>query len=151
MMTGIDATVVTYRTTPELITGVLRGDIDVAFDYYAAYKGPLTDEKIRIIASADETRNPLLPNVPTAKESGLPDYVVTSWNALSAPAGVPPDILTVLNRDIVAALADADLRQKAREIGLNAQGSTPAAMSERMARDIRRWADVIERAGIPRQ
>ena len=85
LMTGIDATVVTYRTTPDLITGVLRGDIDLAFDYYAAFKGPLSDNKIRIVASADDERNPLLPNVPTAKESGLPDYVVTSWNALSAP------------------------------------------------------------------
>src|SRR5262245_51389465 len=68
-LTGIDATIVTYRTTPDLITGVLRGDIDLAFDYYAAFKGPLADDKIRIVASADDERNPLLPNVPTVKES----------------------------------------------------------------------------------
>src|SRR5262245_1076899 len=150
-LTGIDATIVTYRTTPDLITGVLRGDIDLAFDYYAALRGPLSDKKIRIVASADEERNPLLPDVPTVKESGLPDYVVTSWNALSAPRGLPNDILTVLNRDIVAALADPDLRKKAREVGLNAQGSTPEAMRERMERDIKRWAEVIEKAGIPKQ
>jgi tripartite-type tricarboxylate transporter receptor subunit TctC len=150
-MAGIDATVVTYRTTPDLITGVLRGDIDLAFDYYAAFRAPLADNKIRIVASADDERNPLLPNVPTVKESGLPDYVVTSWNALSAPRGMPKDILAVLNRDIVAALADPDLRQKARELGLNAQGSTPEAMRERMAIDIKRWAEVIEKAGIPKQ
>jgi tripartite-type tricarboxylate transporter receptor subunit TctC len=151
LMTGIDATIVTYRTTPDLITGVLRGDIDLAFDYYAALRGPLSDNKIRIVASADDERNPLLRNVPTVKESGLPDYVVTSWNALSAPGGLPKDILVVLNRDIVATLADPELRQKAREIGLNAQGSTPDAMRERMARDIKRWAEVIEKAGIPKQ
>jgi tripartite-type tricarboxylate transporter receptor subunit TctC len=151
LMTGIDATIVTYRTTPDLITGVLRGDIDLAFDYYAALRGPLSDNKIRIVASADDERNPLLPNVPTVKESGLPDYVVTSWNALSAPGGLPNDILVVLNRDIVATLADPELRQKAREIGLNAQGSTPDAMRERMARDIKRWAEVIEKAGSPKQ
>lgn len=151
LMTGIDATIVTYRTTPDLITGVLRGDIDMAFDYYAAFTGPLSDNQLRVVASADDERNPLLPNVPTAKESGLPDYVVTSWNALAAPAGLPKDILAVLNRDIVAALADPDLRQKARDLGLNAQGSTPEAMTERMVRDIRRWADVIERAGVPKQ
>ena len=150
-MTGIDATVVTYRTTPELITGVLRGDIDLAFDYYAAFRAPLADNKIRIVASADDERNPLLPDVPTVKESGLPGYVVTSWNALSAPGRLPKDILTVLNRDIVAALADPELRQKAREFGLNAQGSTPEAMRSRMAQDIERWAEVIEKAGIPKQ
>ena len=151
LMTGVDATIVTYRTTPDLITGVLRGDIDLAFDYYAAFRGPLSDNKIRIVASADDERNALLPNVPTVKESGLPDYVVTSWNALSAPGGLPKDILAVLNRDIVAALADPELREKAREVGLNAQGSTPDAMRERMARDIKRWAEVIEKAGIPKQ
>lgn len=150
-MTGIDAAIVSYRTTPDLITGVLRGDIDLAFDFYAAFRGPLSDNKIRIIASADEERNPLLPDVPTAKESGLPDYVVTSWNGLSAPGGLPKDILAILNRDIVAALADPGLRQKARELGLNAQGSTPEGMRERMARDIKRWAAVIEKAGIPKQ
>jgi tripartite-type tricarboxylate transporter receptor subunit TctC len=150
-MTGIDATVVTYRTTPDLITGVLRRDIDLAFDYYAAFRAPLADNKIRIVASADDERNPLLPNVPTVKESGLPDYVVTSWNALSAPGGLPKDILAILNRDIVAALADPELRRKALEVGLNAQGSTPEAMRERMARDIKRWAEVIEKAGIPKQ
>jgi tripartite-type tricarboxylate transporter receptor subunit TctC len=150
-MTGIDATVVTYRTTPDLITGVLRADIDLAFDYYAALRAPLADNKIRIVASADDTRNPLLANVPTVKESGIQDYVVTSWNALSAPRGLPKDILAVLNRDIGAALADPELRAKARELGLNAQGSTPEAMRERMARDIKRWAAVIEMAGIPKQ
>jgi putative tricarboxylic transport membrane protein len=151
LMTGVDATIVTYRVTPDLLTGVLRGDIDLAFDYYAAFKGPLSDNKIRVVASADDERNPLLPNVPTVKESGLPDYVVTSWNALSAPRGLPPDILAVLNRDINAALADPELRHKARELGLNAQGSTPEAMRDRMARDIKRWAEVIEKAGVPKQ
>jgi tripartite-type tricarboxylate transporter receptor subunit TctC len=151
LMTGIDATVVTYRTTPDLLTGMLRGDIDLAFDYYAAFKGPLSDNKIRIVASADDERNPLLPNVPTVKESGLPDYVVTSWNALSAPGGLPKDILAVLNRDIVAALADPELRKKARELGLNAQGSTPEGMRDRMAQDIKRWAEVVEKAGVPKQ
>ena len=77
--------------------------------------------------------------------------MVTSWNALSAPAGLPQDILTILNRDIVAALADPELKKKALDLGLNAQGSTPEAMRERMANDIKRWAAVIEKAGIPKQ
>ena len=82
------------------------------FDFYAGLQSAIADNKIRIVASSDEKRNPLLPNVPTAKESGLPDYVVTSWNALSAPAGLPDDVLQILNRDINAALADPDLQAK---------------------------------------
>ena len=69
-MSGIDATIVTYRTTPDLITGVLRGDIDLAFDFYAALQAVMSDNKIRVVALRDDERNPLLPNVPTAKEAG---------------------------------------------------------------------------------
>jgi tripartite-type tricarboxylate transporter receptor subunit TctC len=150
-MTGVDATIVTYRTTPDLITAVIRGDVDLAFDYYAAFRGALSDQQIRLVAVADDKRNPLLPEVPTVKESGYPDYVVTSWNALSAPPGTPPEIIAILNRDITAALADPDLRAKARELGLDAHGSTPQEMRTRMEYEIKRWAAVIETAGIPKQ
>jgi tripartite-type tricarboxylate transporter receptor subunit TctC len=150
-LTGIDATIVTYRTTPDLITALIRKDVDVVFDFYAGLQSAISDNKIRIAASSDEQRNPLLPNVPTAKESGLPDYVVTSWNALSTPAGLPDDVLKILNREINAALADPDLQVKAKQFGMNARGSTPEEMRARMARDIERWAGVIEKAGIAKQ
>jgi tripartite-type tricarboxylate transporter receptor subunit TctC len=150
-LTGIDATIVTYRTTPDLITALIRKDVDVVFDFYAGLQSAIADNKINIVASSDEKRNPLLPNVPTAKESGLPDYVVTSWNALSAPAGLPADVLKILNREINAALADPDLQVKAKQFGMNARGSTPEEMRARMARDIERWAGVIDKAGITKQ
>ena len=150
-LTDIDATIVTYRTTPDLITALIRKDVDVVFDFYAGLQSAIADNKIHIAASSDEQRNPLLPNVPTVKESGLPDYVVTSWNALSAPAGLPDDVLKILNREINAALADPDLQVKAKQFGMNARGSTPEEMRARMARDIDRWAGVIEKAGIAKQ
>jgi tripartite-type tricarboxylate transporter receptor subunit TctC len=150
-LTGIDAAIVTYRTTPDLITALIRKDVDVVFDFYAGLRPAIVDSKVRIIATSGETRNPLLPDVPTAKESGLPEYVVTSWNALSAPAGLPDDVLKILNREINAALADPELQAKARQFGMDARGSTPAEMRARMARDIERWAKVIDKAGIPKQ
>ncbi len=150
-LTGIDAAIVTYRTTPDLITALIRKDVDVVFDFYAGLQSAIADKKIHIAASSDEKRNPLLPDVPTARESGLPDYVVTSWNALSAPAGLPADVLKILNREINAALADPDLQSRAKQFGMNARGSTPEEMRARMARDIDRWAGVIEKAGIAKQ
>lgn len=150
-LAGIDATIVAYRTTPDLITALIRKDVDVVFDFYAGLRSAIIDNKIHVVASSDEKRNPLLPGVPTVKESGIPDYVVTSWNALSAPAGLPDDVLKILNREINAALADPDLQAKAKEFGMNARGSTPEEMRARMARDIERWAGVIEKAGIAKQ
>jgi len=146
--TGADVTIVPYKTTPEVVTGLLRGDIDLGFDFYAGYQGALSDKQIRILATSGEHRNPLLKDVPTAAESGLPAYVVTSWNGLASRAGLPDPILRKLNKLIVTALEDRALQDKALRLGMDARGSTPEEMRDRMARDIVRWRSVIEKANI---
>jgi tripartite-type tricarboxylate transporter receptor subunit TctC len=151
LTTGLDVEIVPYKTTPELVTSLIRGDIDVGFDFFAALQGAITGKQIRIIATSGEHRDPLLKDVPTAVESGFPDYVVTSWNGLAAPAGLPPDVLKTLNELIVTALADPTLQENALKLGMEARGSTPEEMRARMARDIVKWRSVIEKAGIPKQ
>jgi tripartite-type tricarboxylate transporter receptor subunit TctC len=151
LITGADVTIVTYRTTPDLLTALLRRDVDVGFDYYAAFNGVIGPGNIRIIATSGEHRNPLLEDVPTAKESGFPNYVVTAWNGLAAPAGLPADLLTVLNEEINRALASPDLQQKMIGLGIGASGSTPDRMHARMEQDAIKWREVIDKAGIPKQ
>jgi tripartite-type tricarboxylate transporter receptor subunit TctC len=148
---GVDVTIIPYKTTPDLITAILRNDVDVGFDYYAALQPVIIDNKVRIVATSGEERNLLLPNVPTARESGFPDYVVTSWNGLAAAARMPTDVLTALNGQINAALSDPALRATASKLGMDAGGSTPEQMRDRMAADIKKWASVIEKAGIEQQ
>ncbi len=150
-VSGLDVTIVPYKTTPDLITGILRSDVDVGFDYYAALQPVIIDNKVRIVATSGEDRNPLLPNVPTARKSGFPDYVVTSWNGLASAAGMPPDVLAALNGHINAALSDPALRATATKLGMDARGSTPEQMRDRMAADIKKWAAVIEQGGIEKQ
>jgi tripartite-type tricarboxylate transporter receptor subunit TctC len=149
--TGVDVAIIPYKTTPSLVTAILRGDVDMAFDFYAGLQGGIIDKSIRILATSGEERNPLLDNVPTAIESGLPDYIVTSWNGLSTRAGLPDPILRKLNRLIVTALADPGVKQKALRLGIDMRGSTPEEMRARMARDIAKWRGVIEKAEIPTQ
>ena len=148
---GVDVTIIPYKTTPDLITAILRSDVDVGFDYYAALQPVIIDNKVRIVATSGEERNLLLPDVPTARESGFPDYVVTSWNGLAAAARMPTDVLTVLNGQINAALSDPALRATASKLGMDARGSTPQQMHDRIAADIKKWASVIENAGIEKQ
>jgi tripartite-type tricarboxylate transporter receptor subunit TctC len=148
---GVDVTIIPYKTTPDLITAILRSDVDVGFDYYAALQPVIIDNKVRIVATSGEERNLLLPDVPTARESGFPDYVVTSWNGLAAAARMPTDVLAVLNGQINAALSDPALRATASKLGMDARGSTPQQMHDRMAADIKKWAAVIEKAGIEKQ
>src|SRR5580698_3500900 len=150
-VTEAQFTVATYRTTPELVTALLRGDVDLGFDYYAGFIGEIGGGELRILATSGEERDPLLKDIPTAKESGFPQYVVTSWNGVAGPAGLPPEIVQTLNLQINRALAAPDLQEKARGLGLDARASTPQQMRDRMAADIAKWRTVIDKAGIPKQ
>jgi len=150
-ITGISTTIVPYRTAPDLVTALLRSDVDLGFDYYAALQPVIGPGKVRVIATTGENRDPLLMDVPTAKEGGFPTYVVTSWNGIGARAGVPAELTRLLNAEINRSLAAPDLQEKFRALGIDPSGTTPEEMWERMARDARKWREVIEKAGIPRQ
>ena len=150
-VSGIDVAIVPYKTTPDLVTALLRGDVDVGFDFYAGLQAVISDNQVRIIATSGEQRNPLLLDVPTAKESGFPDYIVTSWNGLASAAGMPPATLGTLNQLVNSALTDPTLQATASALGMDARGSTPEEMRERMAADVKKWAAVIEKAGIEKQ
>jgi tripartite-type tricarboxylate transporter receptor subunit TctC len=150
-VTDTKYTIVPYRTTPDLITALLRGDVDLGFDFYAALKPVIAPGKIRIVATSGEQRDPLLMDVPTAKESGFPSYVVTSWNGVGARGGTPVEIINLLSVAINKALAAPDIQAKSRAFGIDARGSTSQAMHERMAQDIAKWCEVIEKAHIPRE
>jgi tripartite-type tricarboxylate transporter receptor subunit TctC len=150
-VTGAEFAIVTYRTTPELVIALLRGDVDLGFDYYAGFAGEIADGKLRIVATSGEERDPLLKDIPTAKQSGFSQYVVTSWNGVAGPAGMPAEIVQILNLEINRALAAPDLQEKARGLGIEARASTPQQMRDRMAADIAKWRVVIDKAGIPKQ
>ena len=150
-VTGAKYTIIPYRTTPDLVTALLRGDIDLGFDFYAGLQSGIGPGKIRIIATSGEQRDPLLKDVPTAKESGFPDYIVTSWNGLAAPAKVPAEVINILSAGVNRALSEPDVKAKALNLGIDASGSTPQQMHDRMAADVAKWRGVIEKAGIPKE
>ena len=152
MLTGdIKVTMVTFRTTPDLVTALLRGDVDVGFDYLAGLHAQLNSQQLRAVASTGEKRSPSTPDVSTVQESGMPDYVVTSWNAVSAPAGTPNDVVQFLSKEIREALKSPDIQAKALQFGLDARGTTPEEMQARMRADIEKWGAVIEKAGLEKQ
>lgn len=151
MLTGANATVVTFRTTPDLVTAIIRGDIDVGFDFFAAFRPTIEGRQIKIIATSGEHPNAELPGVPTVKDSGYPEYLVTSWNGLQAPAGISPIIVKKINEEVNIVLAMPDVKARMAELGMEPMISTPEQVGERMAHDIKKWAAVIEKAGIPKQ
>jgi len=144
-------TMIPYKTTPELVTAVIRGDIDVAFDYQPGFEGGLSDGKITAIATTGSVRSLSLPEVPTVQEGGLSGYDVTSWNGLAAPARTPPEILALLNQGVNEALMDPGIKAASAKFGLEARGSTREEMRVRVRDDVAKWAKVIAEAGIERK
>jgi tripartite-type tricarboxylate transporter receptor subunit TctC len=148
---GIDAAIVPFRTTPDAITALLRKDIDLVIDGYVAARSLMQENKLRALATTGPARFAGLPDIPTVAESGVPGFDVTSWNAVYAPAGTPPDVIRTLNGALQAALADAGARQRLIDLGIEPRGGEPAAIDARLRQDIARWSDVIRAAGIQQQ
>ena len=117
----------------------------------AALTRALADNKLRALATSGPARSESLPDVPTVQESGVADFDVTSWNALYARSGTPPDIVDLLNKTLRDILADADVKKRLLDLGIAAKAGTPAEMNARMLADIAKWSTVIERAGIQKQ
>ena len=148
---GIDAQVVPFNGTPALI-GAIRGQqVDVAVEILAPLLTQIRGGALRALAVTGEKRSIVLPDVPTAVEAGVKDFVASSWNALAVPSKTPRPVVDRLQRDIATALADPGVREKLRGLNIDARSSTPEQTAALLAADIRRWSGVIERAGIPKQ
>jgi tripartite-type tricarboxylate transporter receptor subunit TctC len=146
----IKVTIVPFRTSPDIATALMRGDIDVAFEFYAALQALIADNKIVALASTALKRTAYLPQVPTVHESGLKDFEVVSWNGISVPAGTPRPVIDLLARSIDEVLPSPDVQEKGKKLGMEMRGSTPEEMTARMKADIAKWSAVIEKAGIPK-
>ena len=148
IMAGITVTTIPYKTTPELGLAVLRGDIDVAFDYFPGFQVPIAEGRMIAVATTARERASNLPNVPTVSESGLAGYDVTSWNGLAAPAGTSDDIVFVLNREVIEALKSPEVQKFSKESGMDARGMASKDLAKRIASDIDKWSQLIAKAGI---
>ena len=151
MLTGVDATMIMFKTTPDLVTAIMRGDIDVGFDFLAAFRPSIASKHIKIIATGGEKPNAELAGVPTVKDSGYPEYIVVSWNALQARAGTPPEVVKKVNEEVNAVLKLPEIKARMADLGMEPMLGTPQQMGDRMASEIKRWGVVIEKAGIPKK
>jgi tripartite-type tricarboxylate transporter receptor subunit TctC len=148
---GANFAIVPYRQTPDLLVGVLRNDVDIMIDNYAAVKAAIDDGRVRAIATTGAARSPALPDVPTVQESGIQSFEVTSWNGIFAPKGTPNEVIATMNRALQAVLATPDVKQRMLGLGVEARASTPDELRARLQTDIVKWGEVIAKAGIEQQ
>ncbi|MGJ7495347.1 Bug family tripartite tricarboxylate transporter substrate binding protein [Variovorax sp. RT4R15] len=147
----VDVQVVPFNGSPAVLTALRGGQIDAAVEILAPVMAQVTSGALRVLAVTSEKRSPALPDVPTMIESSIPGYAVTSWNALAAPARTPAPVIARLNREIGAALADAEVLKKLHALYVTPGASSPEKARELLASEVTRWGEVITRAGIAKQ
>lgn len=137
-----------YRATGDAVTAIVAGDVAGAFVSTALGAAQIKGGKMRALATTAATRSPLLPEVPTFAEAGLPKVDFSAWFAIFAPAGTPASALDVLNRNIVAALQSPDTKAKLVEAGFSVIGSSRADTEKMLKAEAARWAAVVKATGF---
>lgn len=146
-MAGIKLLHVPYKGGPPALTAVIQNETAMMFANSTFAVTQVKAKRVRAIAVTTDRRLDLLPDVPTVSESGLPDFVVTTWFGVLAPAGTPRALVKRLNADIVEALGSAGVHQKLDRAGLIASPSTPDEFGALIQSEIIRWGRVIKMTG----
>ena len=144
---GIDIVHVPYKGATPGMTDLLGGQVTMSFQTALSAIPHLQSGKLNVIAVAAHRRMTLLPNVPTMAEAGMPDFEVSSWNGLFAPAKTPTDIVARLHQATVKALALSDVREKLAAQGAEAVGQSPEEFRAYIRNEIDKWGRVIRESG----
>jgi tripartite-type tricarboxylate transporter receptor subunit TctC len=150
-MTGLNLTLVPFKSTPALFAALKSGDVQVAFEITAPARGLIKGGELKVLAVSSAKRFAGMPNVPTIAESGVAGYDVSAWNGIAVPAKTPRAIVERLNREINAAMAQPDIRERFQEFGIDARGGTPEDLRDLLASEIAKWKNVVETTGIEKQ
>ncbi len=145
--TGIDMVHVPYRGTSQYIPDIISGKVQASFDTLSALLPHIQSGSLRAMALSSASRSPLLPDVPTMKEAGLPEYQVSVWLGLYAPAGTPDATIRSFNQSLNAALQTPALAKQIADIGGVATTSTPEEFGSFVKREMDRYREVVVRTG----
>lgn len=145
---GIDLTHIPYKGTTQILPDLLDGRIDMALDSLPAYLPHIRSAKVRALAIASTKRSPLMPELPTMAEAGVPGVVAMTDYALYAPAATPKDVIALLNREMQAVLQMPDLQAKLAAQGIETGGSTPEALRAEILEEVAKWEKVIRAANL---
>ena len=150
-LTHIKLTPVPYRGTGPAFNDLLSGQLGFFMNTMQQLMGPLQADTIRGLAIANATRHPLLPNIPTTAEAGLPGLEVDSWYGVYAPAGTPRDIVERLAAEIKKIFERPDFRERVDKSGVTMSYRGPDDFAKYTAAQVARWNETIPKLGIPKQ
>jgi tripartite-type tricarboxylate transporter receptor subunit TctC len=147
-LTGAKMVHVPYRGTAPALNDIVAGHVDLIFMQLSSALKLHEANRARILAVTTEKRVPELKDVPTMIESGVPNFVSDTWNALAAPPGTPKAIIAKLNKAINEVMNDPEVEKRFAELQIIKVGGSPDDMRKLIKDDTQRWGDVIRKAGI---
>lgn len=147
MMAGVDMVHVPYRGTALALTDLIGGQVQVMFEAMPSTVEHIKSGRLRALAVTTSTRSSVLPDVPTVAEY-VPGYEAYSWYGVGAPSRTPVDIVSLLNREVNAALADDKFKARLAALGGSALGGSSAAFTQLIEAETDKWRKVIRSASI---
>jgi tripartite-type tricarboxylate transporter receptor subunit TctC len=147
MMTGVDIVVVRYRGSPAVMTDLIGGQVQTAFDAVPTSIEHVRTGRLRALAVASPTRLDVLPDVPTVAES-VPGFAASGWCGLCAPKATPAEIVDRLSREVNAGLIDPRIKGRLADLGAIPFSTSPSEFTKFIADETEKWAKVIKFAGI---
>jgi tripartite-type tricarboxylate transporter receptor subunit TctC len=145
---GIDAVHVPYKSGAEMVTAILSGQVQMTFPDVSILIPLIREGKLKALAVTTAQRHPQLPDVPTMIESGIPDFIVTFWSGVMAPAGTPVDIVAKLNSAISDGLRTPAVRESLAKIGSQAAPGSPQEFADFILSETKKWNGVAKLSGI---
>jgi tripartite-type tricarboxylate transporter receptor subunit TctC len=137
-----------YTSSSQAILGMLQGDVNFACLPGSAVMPQVKAGKLKVLAVTSAERSPLLPDVPTLKESGVPDIQAAPWYAYMAPQGTSPAVVDRMSQEVAAIMKEPEVIEKLKAQYFDVIGSSPEALGVFMGEERDRWQPVIERAGL---
>jgi tripartite-type tricarboxylate transporter receptor subunit TctC len=148
LSTGVQLLHVPYRGIAPAVTGLVGGQVSMMFAPLQTALPFITSGKLRVLGIASEKRSPLLPDVPTIAEQGVPKFEAVSWYALMVPAGTPADVIDKLSAATTRFLALPDTRAKLAAQGMDPAGGSPQDLAATVRAESARWGDVVRKQNI---
>jgi tripartite-type tricarboxylate transporter receptor subunit TctC len=145
---GIDVIIVPYKGNAPAVTATMSGEVSLIFGGIAQSAKLVEAGRLRAIAVSGVRRSPILPNVPTVAESGLPGFEAGSWYGLLAPAATPRSVVDRLNQEVLRVLKLPDVRERLLAETFEIPLDSPEAFAAHIRADVPKWAKVIKEAGI---
>jgi tripartite-type tricarboxylate transporter receptor subunit TctC len=146
--TGTKLLHVPFKGSAPAVNALLGNVVNLSFDTLTVLAPQIRDGKVKGLLVTSRERSPQLPDVPTAAEAGVSDYVVDSWFGLAAPIGTPSDIVQRLNAEVVRIGALPDVKARLEAQGLRVTTSTPEGFAEMIKTDYDRWGKLIKGSGV---